>query len=872
MSMLARLNAFLRPPVLGSEQETRSAFFLYVLISVGAIVAFFLTVGFYLSGTLDTFRAVLMGLFLGAFLVAYFMLHARQIKGASYLFLSTLLILMGGAIVFTGGLNATAYSSLLLLIFCTGLLLGRRAMMVVAGAIALFTLGLALLEYSGLMPTIRGPQTWLTRAMTQYVNLTTITSFVYYALRRIDEALARANSSEQALLKRNEQLLQEVQERKQVEHALAHNNALLQATFNAVPDGILVVDLNQQFVATNGRFREMWGIPDDVVDAEEARKLVRSKLVDHATLDQQVRNSYADPNRERYMLIEMKDGTIFESFSLPQMLDGVPVGRVWTYRDVTLLKQAERIARASERQFRDLFEMAPIGMAITDLEGKFLQVNPAFCRTVGYSSDELFQRTFAQITYPDDLETNLAFYRQLINGEIPAYQYEKRYIRKDGTAVYVFMQVSAIHDSQDLPERLVAQVVDLTELRQAEESLRQAQKLESLGLMSGGIAHDFNNLLTAMLTQASLAQAKLPDDSPALRHIHRMIEASQRAANLTQQLLTFSGRGQRESHPLSLNILIQENMPLLEVAVPKAVRLETLLLPQLPLVNGDEGQMQQVVMNLVLNAAEAMNLQGKLQEHEGENGRSGYIQIITQMQTVTSAKPVRLVTGEWLSPGDYVRLDVVDNGSGMDEATLTKIFDPFFTTKSSGHGLGLATVMGIVRSHGGGMQVSSRLKKGTTFRIFFPALRVVNGWEKEETAVVPPLHQAPTVSTDSKICGQILVIDDEAPVREAVVDVLAVEGIHVLTAEDGQTGINLYQQQQQDIALVLLDIAMPGLSGTETHDRLRQISPTLPIILSSGYTSEPTDVATALRHPHTAFLQKPYRWDELLEKIRPFCQ
>lgn len=864
MSMLARLAAFFRPPVLENEHKTRTAYFLYALIAVGVIVALFLVIGFYWSGTLDGFRGKLMGLFLAAFLVAYLLLQTKRIESASRLFLITLFVLVGGAILFTGGLNATAYSSLLLLVFCTGLLMGRRAIVMAAGAITLFTLGLAFLEYWQLMPTNRGIQTWFTRAMTQAVNLVTISSFTYYALRRIDEALERVRTSEQTLRLSNEQLRQEVQERRQVEQALAHNNALLQATFDAVPDGILVVDLQQRFVATNGRFRQMWDIPETVTDAEEARQLVGHKLVNAPMLDEQVADVYASRERERYMVIELTNGSIFESFSLPQQLDGVTVGRVWTYRDVTSLKQAERLARANERLFRELFEMAPIGMVIGDLTGRFLQVNAAFCHTVGYSAEELSQLTFAQITHPDDLSTNLKLYQELVREEISAYQYEKRYVRKDGTAVYVFVQASILYNSQDRPERLVAQVVDLTELRQAEESLRQAQKLESLGLMSSGIAHDFNNLLTAMLTQASLAQAKLPADSAALRHIHRMLEAAQRAAGLTQQLLTFSGRGRRESHPLSLNILIQESLPLLEVAVPKAMQVETLLLPQLPLMNGDEGQLQQVVMNLVLNAAEAMNLPGQQREGGENNGRFGHIQLITHTQIVTPAKPVRLIAGERLLPGEYVRLDVVDNGSGMDEATLAKIFDPFFTTKRSGHGLGLATVIGIVRSHGGGMQVSSKLGMGTTFRLFFPALMTANDWVEEETAA----HADPTC-TSNRVQGQVLVIDDEAPVREAVADVLAVEGLGVMLANSGQAGVELYQQHGGQINLILLDIAMPGLSGTETHARLRQLAPTLPIILSSGYTSEPNDVAEALRHPHTTFLQKPYRWDELLEKIRP---
>lgn len=863
--MLARLKAYLRPPILSSEDETRTGYFLYVVIGVGVFTLLLLLLGFYFSATLDTFQALMLGLFILPLLISYFLLQNRRIEAASQLFLATFFILMAGAITFTGGLYATTYSSLLLLIFCTGLLLGRRTMLWFAIGVAVLTLGLFLLEVWEMMPAIRGPQTALTRAITQAINLIAVTGFTYYSLRRIEVALTRAVLSEQTLLASNQQLQEEVRERKQIEQTLAHNHALLQATFDAVPDGILVVDLAQQFVATNGRFRQMWGLPEEVFEAEEARKLVNDKLSDSQVLDQRINDSHADSTRERYMVIEMKDGTVFESFSLPQLLDGEPVGRVWTYRDVTLLKQAEQAARTSERQFRDLFELAPIGMAITDLGGKILQVNPAFCRTVGYSPTELFQRTFAQITHPDDLGTNLQLYQQLLNQEISAYQYEKRYVRKNGTAVNVFLQVSALRDDHDRPAQLMAQVVDLTDLRQAEETVRQAQKLESLGLMSSGIAHDFNNLLTAILTQASLAQAKLPTDSPALRHILRMVEASQRAAGLTQQLLTFSGRGQRQSQPLSLNIVIQENLSLLEVAVPKAVRLETALVPQLPLINGDEGQLQQVIMNLVINAAEAMG------NGEEANGRSNHVRLVTKTQTVIATQPVRLATGERLPLGDYVRLDVADSGSGMDEVTVVKIFDPFFTTKKTGHGLGLATVMGIVRSHGGGMQVTSKIGKGTTFHLFFPALAPGNEEAAAETAVAA--SSSTTIHAPlAALHGLVLVIDDEAPVREAVMDVLALEGVGVLTAVDGQSGLDLYQQRCNDIALIVLDISMPGLSGIETLARLRQFAPGVPVILSSGYSSEPSGVTAALRQSHTHFLQKPYRWDELLDKIRPFLQ
>jgi signal transduction histidine kinase/CheY-like chemotaxis protein len=391
---------------------------------------------------------------------------------------------------------------------------------------------------------------------------------------------------------------------------------------------------------------------------------------------------------------------------------------------------------------------------------------------------------------------------------------------------------------------------DITERKRTEEAVRQAQKLESLGILAGGVAHDFNNLLVAMLGQASLAQAKLPVESPARSHLEKTVKAAERATDLTRQLLAYSGRGQFEVQPIHLNTLIQENLHLFQVAIPKNVRLRSELAESLPMIEGDIGQMQQVVMNLIINAAEAI----------GE--RPGTVTVTTGTEAFSAEdNQVWQHTGELLLPGCYVTLTVRDNGSGMDAKTLSSIFDPFFTTKFTGRGLGLAAVLGIVRGHHGGLQVKSREGKGTTFRLFFPALDGEN--EQANKVEAPP-------STD-RTEGLILVIDDEAPVREAVTDILDLQNLQAITAEDGATGISLYRERQDEVQLILLDLSMPGLSGEETFTRLREINPELPILLSSGYSQK--EVARRFDNQGvTGFLQKPYDVAQLLETVNRYLK
>jgi len=353
-------------------------------------------------------------------------------------------------------------------------------------------------------------------------------------------------------------------------------------------------------------------------------------------------------------------------------------------------------------------------------------------------------------------------------------------------------------------------------------------------LMASGIAHDFNNLLVAMLAQTTLAMRKLPVDAPVRTHIQKAVLAAEQAAGLTRQMLAYSGGGQMEMEPININQMIQSNIHLCQAAIAKNVSLHTNLDSDLPLIEADRSQLQQVIMNLILNAAEAV-----------ETG-DGSVRVSTGRQLLT-AEDTHFWhwTGAALPSGEYIALTVCDTGTGMSPETRARIFDPFFTTKEYGQGLGLAAVLGIVRDHQGGLHVKSQLGKGTTFQLLFPiSLR-------EETAVSPKTYSPPE-NNDSQL---ILVIDDEEPVRDAVTDIMEMHNIDVITAVNGH-----------DIQLVLLDMSMPGLNGVDTLDRLRQVDPEVRIILSSGYSQQ--QIANEITvGSHTGFLSKPYDVNMLVNKV-----
>jgi len=372
-----------------------------------------------------------------------------------------------------------------------------------------------------------------------------------------------------------------------------------------------------------------------------------------------------------------------------------------------------------------------------------------------------------------------------------------------------------------------------------------SQRLESIGILAGGIAHDFNNLLTGILGQISLALALLPPDSPARPPINKAAGAAERAADMTRQLLAYAGKGQFQLSSVALNELIIENIGLLETMLPRRVDLKLELDPELPPIEADRGQIQQVLMNLVLNAAESI---------DDESGR------VTVSTGIVDGSDLEgpFIGGSAPRPGLYVRLSVSDTGTGMSEQTLSHIFDPFFSTKGSGRGLGLSAALGTVHTHDGALKVESEVGLGTRFCVLLPAASA--------QAAVGVEHGEGQVGTRSPGAAAVLVIDDEPAVRESTHDMLVASDYEVITARGGVEGVAAYRERAAEIGVVLLDMQMPGMNGEQVFDELKRIDPSVRVILMSGY-SESEATQRFLGRGLLGFLQKPYDYETLLSVV-----
>ncbi len=396
------------------------------------------------------------------------------------------------------------------------------------------------------------------------------------------------------------------------------------------------------------------------------------------------------------------------------------------------------------------------------------------------------------------------------------------------------------------PEPMLAMIArDITDAKQAEQRLRHTAKLESLGVMAGGIAHDFNNLLTGIMGNSSLLASLLPPAEAALAE--EIVKTSERAAHLTHQMLAYAGQGRFQLSPLDLAHEVREVLAVVKSSIGANVALHLDLPAGLPLIEADPGQIQQVIMNLVINAGEALD------------GKPGSITIRASVQEVDSSFLAQTFGPSPIEPGRYLSLEVHDTGSGMNEETQAKIFDPFFTTKFTGRGLGLAAVSGIIRGHKGALKVYSKPGQGTSFNIIFPAMPVA-------TAAAPS-----AVPKNMEGSGTVLVIDDEAMVRNVAKAVLESRGYQVLVAENGMAGVELFETAHRYIALVVLDLTMPLMGGEEALTRLRRIRADIPVILSSGY-NEAEILRRFTAQPVAGFIQKPYTATRLLTKIQEVLQ
>jgi len=480
-------------------------------------------------------------------------------------------------------------------------------------------------------------------------------------------------------------------------------------------------------------------------------------------------------------------------------------------------------------------------VAMTDTDGRITYANDKFCEISKYSREELLGQDHRIVNSGHHPKAFFAgMWATISNGK--AWHGEIRNKAKDGSFYWVATTVVPLFDSEGRVRKYVSIRTDITERKRAEEQhlaierkMLEAQKLESLGVLAGGVAHDFNNILCSVLGSASLAVEDSPKDSTVQGHLNVVIEGTKRAADLCKQLLAYSGKGRFVVENISLNRLVEDTTRLLQISTSKKAVLRYDLYRGLPLIAADATQIRQVVMNLVINASEAI----------GE--KSGVISISTGLTRVDRAYLGGAFHAPELPDGNYVYLEVSDTGCGMDHETQSRIFDPFFTTKFSGRGLGLAAVMGIVRGHKGALKVYSELGRGTTFKMLFP--RVEEGAE----AVPADAEQ----KMPWRGAGWVMVIDDEESVRGAASAMLHRLGFEVALAKDGPEAIEACRKEPDRFQLFFLDLTMPHMSGESTFSELRRINPEAKVVLMSGF-NEHDAVAQFVGKGLAGFLPKPF--------------
>ncbi len=635
--------------------------------------------------------------------------------------------------------------------------------------------------------------------------------------------------------------------RKKDEEKLRASEQMYRSLIQTSPDAIMALDMKGNICFANQKAATLYGFKDphsfvgrsgfDFVAAEhrhEAKNMIKtaiSKGEFHGIIYAVTRQG--KPKTLEVNAILMRDST------------GRPYQFLSISRDISERLQAQKKLAESERLFRIVVEEAQDGMAMADTKGKYILVNHAMEIMTGYSHEELLNMTVFDLLAPEEEAT---LFPRILSGNKG--RRVARLKRKDGNVFHA--EISGFPIEIGGQSFVMGQMRDISALIAAEEEKRNlelqiqhAQKMESLGVLAGGIAHDFNNLLTGILGNVGLTEMQLTQAHPAMQNIKSIESSAMRAADLCRQLLAYSGKGRFTVMSLDLNEIVEEIGTLLESSISRKVLLKYNLEENLPAVEVDTAQIQQVIMNLIINASDAI---GK---------KSGIVSITSGVMDCDENYLTETYLDDKLKPGPYVYLEVSDTGTGMDEETRQKIFDPFFSTKFTGRGLGLAAVLGIIRGHKGAIKVYSEPGKGSTFKILFPVT------DKAMESLVKPEKQM----DDWQSSGGVLIVDDEETIRLLAAETLKRAGMKTYLARDGKVALDIFKEHADEIRVVLLDMTMPRMDGIETFRELRRIKASVKVILSSGYNEQ--DATNSFVGKGLAgFLQKPYKAAHLIEVMR----
>jgi PAS domain S-box-containing protein len=611
--------------------------------------------------------------------------------------------------------------------------------------------------------------------------------------------------------------------------------------FNTVREAILILDENMRVLSANRSFfttfkvdaantigvplhdlgNGQWNIPHLRVLLEDI--LPKNETVD----DYEIEHTFESIGRKTMLLNACKIRE--EKTEQPIILLAI--------EDITERRRLEDLLTESEERYRRLFETASDGIVLLEKsEGKIINVNPATEKMLGYSEAECIGKRLRDIGVPLDMSDFPALVRALNASGIINYD-DVQIKTKSGCSIDTEIYMV------DRARLAQCNIREVTERKKLEEQLRQAQKMEAVGLLAGGIAHDFNNILSAIVGYGSILQAKLNSDDPLRENIDQILLAADRATEVTHSLLAFSRKQILHAKPVNLNTVMKRFEKLLTRLIGEDIEIRTNLTGQGVITMADTGQLEQVLLNLATNARDAMP-------------RGGRLSLDTQLVELDDAF---IQTHGYGDPGMFAVISVSDTGCGMGKETMEKIFEPFFTTKEvgKGTGLGLATAYGIIKQHKGYITVYSEPEKGTTFRIYLPAIKAT-----EEVIVAAAIEPPPSQGNET-----VLVAEDDGVLRKLFSTVLQEFGYIVILAEDGEDAINKFMDNKDKIQLAMLDMIMPRKSGKEVYDEITKIRPGIKTLFSSGYTADRIDKDSMLKEGFN-FIMKPVSPKELLKKIR----